>query len=127
MLVFMSCDRSNDNDSEPNSDITSKIWQVAKIKLENASTYVLPEEDYKFAFTKDGSFSFNLDVNNCFGSYEIKGNGFSVEQSIACTEACCDSEFAEDMTHLLNESVTYIIVNEELRIETENRGVIIFN
>lgn len=100
-----------------NIDITSNNWEVVKIKIQGESTYTKAKESYVLEFVSDTTYTFNLDVNNCGGHYEIVNNGNINISVMGCTEICCDSEFAENLANLLPKMTAYYGKGTELIFE----------
>ncbi len=97
-LVFSACLK------EPHT-ITSHDWEFKTIHKPNGERKGTGKK-YTLTFTGPASFSYNTDVNSCWGNY-ISGPHDHIDFSMpACTEVCCDSEFAQLIGQYLYQ-VTY--------------------
>ena len=105
-------------------DITSNNWEVVKIKKQGESSYTKAEESYILKFTNEQTYSINLDVNECFGDYEITGSGSIIVGQMGCTEVCCDSEFATTLSDLFPKMTSYYGKGNELIFEGEGKIIL---
>ena len=108
-----------------NIDIESNKWVVVKMKSQGESTYTKARESYVLEFISDTTYTLKLDVNNCFGHYEILNSGNIMISPMGCTKICCDSDFAEDLSQLFPKMTEYYGKGDELIFE--GQGEIIFN
>jgi heat shock protein HslJ len=69
-------------------------------------------------------YTLNLDVNTCFGHYQILNKGKIDIGAMACTKVCCDSEFAEDLSFLFPKMTRYYSKGEELHFEGEGKIIL---
>jgi len=118
-LIMSSCKKEN-----VNIDITSYKWEVIKIKKQGESSYIKANESYVLELTSDTTFNLKLDVNNCFGHYEILSKGNMDISKMGCTEICCDSEFAEDLLHLFPKMTKYYEKGAELIFEGQGEIIL---
>ena len=105
-------------------DITSNNWKVLKIKNPEDSIYTETSNSYILDFNSDTTFILNLDINTCFNQYEIIKSGNIEIKSMSCTEACCDSEFANDLMLLLPNMTNFNTEGNELLFR--GNGEVIF-
>lgn len=105
-------------------DITKYKWQVLKIRDANNSVFSKANEVYIMEFLNNEQFELSLDVNRCYGIYKIGDNKAFYAKSIGCTEICCDSKFAEDLTAVFEDAEEYYTTENELHIS--GKGEIIF-
>lgn len=75
-------------------------WRVLAIQPAGEPSQDAPAE-YIIHFKTDGNLHLRLDVNQCFGNYASNKPGQMAISSLGCTEACCDSAFAERMVQIL--------------------------
>lgn len=108
-----------------NIDIKSNKWVVIKMKRQGEFTFTETRESYVLEFTSDTTYTLILDVNICFGYYEIINNGDIKISTIGCTEVCCDSDFAEDLSQLFPKMTEYYGKGNNLIFEGE--GEIVFD
>jgi heat shock protein HslJ len=118
-LIMWSCEKNIFD-----VDLKSSSWKVVKIKNQNDSSYIEASESYVLVFSDDATYTLSLDVNNCFGDYEIINNSGINISAMGCTEICCDSEFAENLMQLLPQMTRFYQKGNELIFEGE--GEIIF-
>ena len=117
-LIMLSCKTTQSSKKEDmNIDITSNKWEVVKIKKQEESTYINAKESYILEFINDKTFTLNLDVNNCGGHFEIVNNKNIIISELACTDACCDSDFAGNLVQLLLKMTEYYEKENELIFE----------
>jgi hypothetical protein len=84
----------------------------------NANTKVL------LSFNRSGSYNLKLDINSCGGNFATgKDNQIEIE-SAACTEACCDSKFAEKVAAMLSRVNSYEISGKTLKLNVPQWGYI---
>ena len=105
-------------------DLTANDWEVVKIKKQGASSYTKAEESYVLAFTNEQTYTLNLDVNNCFGDYEIASKGNIDLGRVVCTMICCDSEFAQNLSQLFPNMTKYYGKGDKLIFEGEGEIVL---
>lgn len=118
-LVILSCKKE-----DINIDMKSNKWVVIKMKSQGESTYTKASESYVLEFTSDTTYTLKLDVNICFGHYEIMNSGNIIISPMGCTKICCDSDFAEDLSQLLPKMTEYYGKGDELIFE--GQGEIVF-
>jgi len=109
--------------NKPNSEVTDFDWQVESIKVhaDSAIRFAGNLQTYILAFDAQKNFSFKMDINNCGGTIEFKRGGNNISfSSAACTEACCDSDFAQKSLDLLLNVNKYEIVDNKLILFSEN-------
>ncbi len=105
-------------------DLTANDWEVVKIKKQGESSYDKANNSYVLHFTTENTFTINLDVNNCFGEYEITCKGNIIFKAMICTQVCCDSEFAQDLGQLLPKMTSYYGKGDELLLEGEGKIIL---
>ena len=117
-VLFFSCERKNTD-----IDFTKKNWKVVSIKPEGEAKQNA-EADYILDFKEDNSVSLNLDINACGGSYDIPNEGSITFTAFGCTEACCDSEFAEEMVIMFPDMTSYYVKGNELTLEGDGKIIL---
>ena len=105
-------------------DLSSKHWKVVKIKSDGQLGYTSTDSTYVLAFSSKTEYNMDLDVNMCAGFYEAPEPGSIEIQPMACTEVCCDSEFAEELAFLLPRMKEYYTRRNELYLEGEGKIVL---
>ena len=118
-IIFTSCAKK-----DIHIDLTSHEWEVVKIQKDGESSYTKAEASYILTFTNENTYAINLDVNQCFGSYEISGGGNIDISQGGCTMICCDSKFAMNMLGLLPHMTSYYGQGDELILEGEGKIVL---
>lgn len=98
-------------------DLSSKHWKVVKIKKEGQLTYTSADSTYMLRFSSNTEYKLDLDVNMCIGLYEVPNPGELEIQPMACTEVCCDSEFAEELAFLLPGMTRFYTMGDLLYLE----------
>ena len=119
LLLLLSCEKE-----DVNIDIKSNKWVVVKMKCQGESTFTETGESYVLAFTNDTILNLRLDVNSCFGYYEIINSGKINISLMGCTEVCCDSDFAKGLSQLFPKMTEYYRKGDNLIFEGE--GEIVF-
>lgn len=79
-------------------------WTVASLTRKDAGN-VDPLQYYHLTITQK-DIRLPLDVNVCSGIYTLKQNNLDLNM-IACTEACCDSEEAQAISHFFSGMVSF--------------------
>lgn len=119
LILFFSC-RKDDNDSSLFQTWEAKefmsIESVAYPKNENTKVLL--------TFNKSGSYSLKLDINSCGGNFSVGKNNQLEIGSTACTEACCDSKFAEKVAAMLSRVTSYEISGKAMKLNIPQWGYI---
>lgn len=108
--------------SKKSDEITDNEWVAISIKLENG-TFLTPVADYLLTFDNGSKFKLQLDKNSCMGRMTFGENRVSVDDGISCTEACCDSEFAEILVESLQDVDTWRIIETNRLLFTNKSGL----
>lgn len=114
LLLALLLGASRCNETTP--DLNGTRWKVTEIRQPNASSAQLPTKDYVLEFRDNKSVGIKLDINNCFGNYEIADAGKIFIQPLACTKACCDSDLAMQIISLLPQMTDYQVKNDIMRL-----------
>lgn len=105
-------------------DLTANDWKVEKIRKSGKLIYTSTDSTYILEFSSDEAYNLSLDVNACVGLYEIPHKGSIAFQAMACTEICCDSEFAEDLSGLFPKMTGYYVRDNSLHLEGEGEIIL---
>jgi len=105
-------------------DLTANSWKVVKMKKPGESSYKKAEKSYMLTFTSEQTYTLELDVNNCFGDYNVTSNGNIDLGQGGCTEICCDSDFGVDILKLLPKMAKYYGKGDELILEGEGKIIL---
>ncbi len=118
-LISWSCAKE-----DINIDITSSTWEVVKIKNQGESSYSRAKDDYILKFENDSTYTLELDVNSCFGTYKILDNGSIEISGLGCTYICCDNEYSDKLSQLIPKMTSYFGKGKELILEGEGEIVL---
>jgi len=118
-LTVSSCKKEN-----VNIDITLNKWEVVKIKRQGESSYSKAKKSYILEFTSDTTYSFIFNVNDCFGHYEIISSGNIKVDAMGCTQMCCDSDFAVQLSQLFPKMSKYYGQGNDLIFEGEGKIIL---
>lgn len=105
-------------------DLAANSWRIEGIKKSGQLTFESTENKYILRFTSDTIYTLSLDVNTCLGLYGIPDQGKIDMNVMACTEVCCDSEFAEELSLLLPKMTRYYSKGEELHFEGKGKIIL---
>lgn len=97
MLTAFSCQRQN---------LTNTKWKVMELRLSNSINTLYPTKNYIVEFRDEKSIAIKLDINSCGGGYQSDKDKSIEISPLACTKACCDSEFATSLASTLSEMTT---------------------
>lgn len=115
-LIACDLDKEIDIDNE---------WIASSIKLENGD-FMTPTSNYNFVLENNNQFSLQLDINRCGGNIYFKTKSVEFKNGIACTEACCDSEFANALVANLSKSKKWTIISNQLILTNDTGLIIVF-
>lgn len=120
--LIVSCDKKKDLEL-----LKNKSWKVTELVQSNADSIVFITDEYILTFEDYNGYRFNLDVNTCGGSYTIsKNNTISFGEGF-CTEACCDSELANNILHIILKADRYRVSGRTLLLETDSVKLALIN
>ena len=122
LVLLLSCEKE-----DVSIDIKSNRWVVEKMKSQGEHTFTKAGESYVLEFTSDTTYTLKLDVNSCFGYYEIINSGNITISLMACTKICCDSDFAVDLSQLFPKMTEYYGKGDNLIFEGEGEIVLKIN
>lgn len=105
-------------------DLTANTWKVDKIRTSEQKAFETTDSLYILQFTGDGSCFLNLDINTCGSYYELPSAGSILFHTIACTEICCDTKFATELSALVSKMKSYYVRNDRLHLEGEGEIVL---
>jgi heat shock protein HslJ len=93
-LTFTSCTKDVQTD-----DITG-TWKLTEL---HPNKDVSREKDnvYTIQFDTDNSIKMQLDANDCWSTYELKDDNKILIGNFACTEVCCDTEYALEFLNIV--------------------------
>ena len=108
-------------------DLTANDWKVDKIRPFGQNAFQTTDSLYIFHFNGDGSCYVNLDVNTCGSYYEVPNAGSIKFQTVACTEICCDTDFAVDLRALFSKMTSYYARNNRLHLQGEGEIILLIH
>jgi heat shock protein HslJ len=121
-LIVQSCENK-----DTNIDLTSSIWKIEEVIWSGQSASEKADSLYILEFINDTQYTLGLDVNTCFGKYTMSGNGNIEIKPMGCTEMCCDSEFAANLSILLPKMTKYYEIGERLHFEGDGEIILMEN
>ncbi len=83
--------------------LTTHSWTVVSMTTPDSGINQPAPKPYQVTFKDNGVAGISLDVNACDTHYTLHGKSLQFAP-IACTEACCDSHFAEALVQLMSNS-----------------------
>ena len=119
LSLLFSCRKDDNHSSLLQTWEAKEFMSVESVTYpKNANTRVL------LTFEQSGKYYLKLDINNCGGNFETgKNNQIEIEPT-ACTEACCDSKFAEKVAAMLSRVTSYEISGRTLKMNVPQWGYI---
>lgn len=133
LICFAACNKKTKNVSNENKEtvkggtedsINNKItdinWYVANFPYQGKP--YAPSKFYLFRIS-DNSIALHLDVNTCGLACEVSQRAISIKETPMCTEICCDSKEAMELSNLLRGKLTYNVSSSSLNIETPSGNI----
>lgn len=106
--AFAACYKSDQK------ELINNQWKVVELKRAGASEWERgPAEFYLLNFSSNRTYTIFLDVNRCGGNMILSSDGVAFERP-SCTEACCDSPFADQLMTAWLQIRRFRIVNDTL-------------
>lgn len=119
-LSFVSC-----NKDEGTNSLLFQTWEAKEFMSIESAAYPKNENTrVLFTFNRSGSYHLKLDINSCGGNFATGKNNQIELESAACTEACCDSKFAEKVAAMLSRVTSYEISGKTLKMNVPQWGYI---
>lgn len=117
-LVF-SCRKDEDHSGLFQTWEAKEFMSIESVAYpKNENTKVL------LTFNRSGSYNLKLDINSCGGNFAAGKNNQIELETAACTEACCDSKFAEKVAAMLSRVNSYEISGKTLKLNVPQWGYI---
>lgn len=117
-LVF-SCRKDDDHSGLFQTWEAKEFMSIESVAYpKNENTRVL------LTFNLSGSYHLKLDINSCGGNFATGKNNQIEMGTAACTEACCDSKFAEKVAAMLSRVNSYEISGKTLKLNVPQWGYI---
>jgi hypothetical protein len=119
LLLLLSCQKDDDHSGLFQTWEAKEFMSIESVAYpKNENTRVL------LTFNRSGSYNLKLDINSRGGSFTSgKSNQIEIETA-ACTEACCDSKFAEKVAAMLSLVNSYEISGNTLKLNVPQWGYI---
>ena len=115
MLLLVAAMGCSKEDEDIQDSLITRAWEAQVI---DTDTYKgeAPESDIILSFSDLGHYALELEINGCGGTYGLSGeNGIYFNDNF-CTEACCDSEFSEQLASLISNMRSYEIKRSTLTL-----------
>lgn len=117
-LVF-SCRKDDDHSG------LFQTWEAKEFMSIESAAYPKNENTrVLLTFSRSGSYHLKLDINSCGGNFATGKNNQIEMETAACTEACCDSKFAEKVAAMLSRVNSYEISGKTLKLNVPQWGYI---
>ena len=122
-LLFFSSLFSCQKEKNEVADDIYNTWEVVEFMSVESVIY-LKDDNYNpvIEFINDGSFKLRLDVNSCFGSFNLSGNDSIEIITSGCTYVCCDSDFSSKFVMILSKVESYTINGNKMKLNIPDRG-----
>lgn len=113
LISFYAC---NDDDCGCNDGNIVGKWEVKEF-MSVESVLFAKDDDYNptIEFKSDGTTAIRLDVNSCFGDYELGDEPTINISDSGCTKICCDSDFSKKFIEMLPQVGSYEIEDNMLK------------
>lgn len=118
LFSFISCTK----DDEIANDIY-RSWEIVDFMSIESVAYP-KNNNYNpvIQFHDDGKFTLQLDINSCFGSFNLLlGNNIEISE-VGCTLVCCDSDYSEKVITMLPQVTSYSINANQLKLNVPGWG-----
>lgn len=123
LLLIPICFACDDEVSLPDLHEIYGKWEAREfLSLESRGYPKNNDYNPTIEFRKDGSLAIKLDINSCFGSFNLQGESGIAMGNSGCTEACCDSEFSSKFVAMLPRVSSYKIENQSLKLYVTEWG-----
>lgn len=117
-LVF-SCRKDDDHSG------LFQTWEAKEFMSIESAAYPKNENTrVLLTFSRSGSYHLKLDINSCGGNFATGKNNQIEMETAACTEACCDSKFAEKVAAMLSWVNSYEFSGKTLKLNVPQWGYI---
>lgn len=118
LVINVSCDEKHD-------EFVGIInrWEVVDFMSIESVMYAKDKEfNPIIEFHENGSYSLQLDLNSCSGSFElIREKGINITTA-GCTKICCDSEFSRKFVLMLPQVTSYSIEGNKMKLDISGWG-----
>ncbi|MFK7798473.1 MAG: hypothetical protein AB8E82_13560 [Aureispira sp.] len=124
IIGMMACNRpaNNNNKEEVQKESTKTLnakdvignWVVSSLLLTNQEP-INPSKYYTLNITAE-TMGIPLDINQCGTNYQTKKDSLIVDPFMMCTEACCDSKEAIQISKFLSGPLHFSMTNGLLQL-----------
>lgn len=124
LTIFILCSiiSCNKNNIEVTNTIYNR-WEIIDFISVESMMYAKDNEfNPGIEFHKNGSYSLQLDVNNCLGNFELSGKEGIVLTAAGCTKMCCDSDFSNKVKEMIHQVEGYSIENNKMKLNIPGWG-----
>lgn len=105
------------------SDSIYNTWEVVDFVSKESVLYEKTDgNNPTIEFKSEGGCAIRLDINSCFGDFELSGENNISISTIGCTEACCDSDFSSKFISMLSQVKTYTFYEDQLKLNVPAWG-----
>jgi hypothetical protein len=121
-FILSSCEKEGNDEIKFDENIFGK-WEVVEFMSVESMLYSKNDNYYPIIeFKNDGSFSLELDQNNCSGNFVLSGENEIEITGPGCTKMCCDSDFSNKVATMLPQVTTYSFDEETLKLNVPGWG-----
>ena len=117
VLVLTSCQKATNDPS------LFQKWKVSSLLKNGASIVQNASDTLSLTFDQNKSLSIQLEINSCGADFSLRDKTLDIDL-IACTEACCDSDFSADLLYVLQHIVAYHFTGNDLNLTGDSDRVI---
>ncbi len=111
-----------EKESNENINIINFKWRLEYIQIKQNK--YKPPTDYVLEFLNDSLFYMNLSINTAGGTYKMKDkNKITILYYSNLTEACCESEFDNQLVNNFKKVKEYRIYGKNLIFSSENLSI----
>lgn len=118
ILLNVSCDEKHEELIDLNNS-----WEVVDFMSIESVMYA-KDKDFSpvIEFHENGTYSLQLDLNSCSGSFElIREKGINITAA-GCTKICCDSNFSNKFVLMLPQVTSYLIDGNTMKLDVSGWG-----
>ena len=123
LIVFVLLLACRDKDDECNKEDIIGKWEVTEMISVESVSYA-KDNGYNpvIDFKTDQAVEIKLDVNSCFGSFQLQGNNAIEISDAGCTEICCDSDFSVKFVQMLPQVSSWSFDKNVLQLHVSGWG-----
>ena len=110
--LLLSCEKQNTE-----VDLMAYYWNVTQVKKSTDPAPRLANGNYIVRFYQDKTYSLQLDVNSCGGTYNIDAPMKLRLSPLACTNMCCDSDIGNVIAEVLPSVSSYSFNGSRLTLK----------